>query len=58
MRVTAPDLKVRVHADPAATRPVCITLFGARGLRLALTNTEALDLANRLVDAAEKIDRE
>ncbi|MCZ4278476.1 hypothetical protein [Rhodococcoides yunnanense] len=56
MRVTADKCRPSVMVDRALLRPVAVILFGDPGLRLALSSAEALELADQLVDAAERAD--
>ena len=51
MRLHARNLAPRVHTDRVAHRPVVLRLAG---LRIAMTPTEALTLADALHDAAEQ----
>lgn len=51
MRVSMPHFEPNVVVDPEATRSVILRL---RSLRISMTPTEALTLADILVDATER----
>jgi hypothetical protein len=52
MRLSAPDIAVRVSTIPESTRPIRLR---AAGLVFALAEAEALDLANKLADAVDEL---
>ena len=52
MRLSARDLTVTITTMPEAARPVRLR---AAGLVFALTEPEALELANQLADAVDEI---
>lgn len=52
MRLSARDMQVVISTRPEASRPVRLR---AASLVFALTETEALELANNLADAVDEI---
>lgn len=54
MRIRIPDAAARIHTRPHDLRPVVLDICG---LEIALTRREAFKLADKIVDAAERIPR-
>lgn len=51
MKVYMPSIEPQVYLDPEANRSIVLKL---RSLRIAMTPTEALALADMLVDSSER----